>query len=394
MNKQRTLAQDAAKGLMIIAVIFFHCYLTTFAVPVDALSQFSLLSAFFPFLLSSFFFYAGYNFTPNERTFKQNVARRAKQLLLPLAVAFVISTLLIGSMELIFDHSDVAFTFQKIGNTILYGLLSEPLAIMSGFAANHAFIFELIIALGLLWFLYALFICSIFFYLLVKFTNKSLATLLSVDAALLILAFCIGQFIGVYLPYTVQCYPVILAIMLTAAYLRQSHFLNRRLVTKKDKIFIVINALVAEGIIVATCILCYRLFGATTTGSLPGGKFDESLKGFDAFITFAFSILGTFFLHSVCRLVKFVPVLRTCLQWIGNHSAIFYLFHPIFLDLVLIVIFKKKIIWGHAQAYFMVFVVVALLVGVGLLLDLIFKRRHNNEDVNEIVRKHEAPEDI
>ena len=42
----------------------------------------------------------------------------------------------------------------------------------------------------------------------------------------------------------------------------------------------------------------------------------------------------------------------------------------------------------------MVFVVVALLVGAGLLLDLIFKRRHNNEDVNEIVRKHEAPEDI
>ena len=61
---------------------------------------------------------------------------------------------------------------------------------------------------------------------------------------------------------------------------------------------------------------------------------------------------------------------------------------------MLIVIFKKEIIWGHAQAYFMVFVVVALLVGVSLLLDLIFKRRHNNEDVNELVRKHEAPEDI
>lgn len=113
MNKHRTLAQDAAKGLMIIAVIFFHCYLTTFAVPVDALSQFSLLSAFFPFLLSSFFFYAGYNYTPNERTFKQNVARRAKQLLIPLAIAFVISVLLIGSMELIFDHNDVTFTFKN-----------------------------------------------------------------------------------------------------------------------------------------------------------------------------------------------------------------------------------------------------------------------------------------
>lgn len=394
MVAHRTVAQDAAKGLMIIAVIFFHCYLVTFEVPGDALNQFSLLNAFFPFLLSSFFFYAGYNYTPKDRTYKENVLRRAKQLLIPLVIAFAVSTISISIIELIFNHNDVGGTFQAIGNSILYSLMSEPLAIMSGFAATHPVVFELIVALGLLWFLYALFICSLFFYWLVKYTNKSLATLISVDVVLLLIAFALGQFVGVYLPYTYQCYPVIIAIMLTAAYLRQSHFLNRRVTSKKDSLMKGINMIVAEAIIVGTCIACYHLFGATLTGSLPGGKFDEKLRGFDAFIAFGFSILGTYFLHTLCRLIKYIPVVGKCLQWVGNHSAVFYLFHPIFIELAGVVIFQKRIIWGQGQAYFYVAVVVACLIGLSFLIDLLFKKRHNNVDVSEVIRNYEAPEDI
>jgi len=394
MNQHRTVAQDAAKGLMIISVIFFHCYLVTFAIPGEALTKFNILGALFPFLLSSFFFYAGYNYKPNERTFKQNVARRAKQLLLPLVFAFIISTVLISAIELAFNHSDIKGTFTLIGNTLLYSLMSEPLAIISGFAQTHGVVYELVIALGLLWFLYALFICSIFFYLLVKHTNKSLPTLISVDVVLLLIAFCLGQFVGVYLPYTVQSYPVILAIMLTAAYLRQYNFLNRKVVSKKDSLLKGINMLIAEGIIFGTCFLCNRLFGSTLTGSLPGGKFDEVLRGFDAFIAFGFSILGTYFIHTLCRLIKFIPVVGKSLQWIGNHSAIFYLFHPIFLDLTGVVIFQKKIVWGHVQAFFYVGIIVILLTGVCFLFDLIFKKKHNNERAVEQVRKIEDPEDI
>ena len=393
MNNQRTIAQDAAKGMMIIAVIFFHCYLVTFETPANALSEFNVLNAIFPFLLSSFFFYAGYNYTPSERTFKQNVARRAKQLLIPLVMAFAISTILISSMELAYNHADVNASFTAIGNTILYSLMSEPLAWIVGFPQSGGLVFELVIALGLLWFLYALFICSVFFYLLVKHTNKSVKTLISVVVGLLIIAFVLGQFVGVYLPYTVQCYPVVLAIMLTAAYLRQSHFLNRRAKSKKDYIFRGLNVLVAEGAIIATCFICYYRFGATTTGSLPGGKFDDFLKGFDAFVAYSFGILGTYFLHTLCRLIKFIPVVGKCLQWVGNHSAIFYLFHPIYLDLAAIVIFQKKIIWGHGQAYFYVLIVVVLLTATCLLIDL-FTKLAKRKQLAEEVTAIEAPEDI
>ena len=392
----RTRAQDIAKGMMIIAVVFFHCFITTSANPSEAAQAFSVLKAMFPFLLSSFFFYAGYNYTANDRTFKQNIIRRAKQLLIPMVIAFVISTTSITVMELIFRHDDVGSVFVDVGNTILYCWMTEPLAWILQFPQSGGIVFELVIALGLLWFLFVLFVASFFFYLLVKHTNKKLSTLISVVIGLLLIAFCIGQFVpsGTYLPYYVQCWPVVIAIMLTAAYLRQSHFLNRRITSKKDSLLIGLNALIAEGIVVGISLVCYFYFGASSTGSLPGSLFDAKLKGFDAFVAFAFGILGTYFLHTVCRLIKFIPVVSTCLQWVGNHSAIFYMLHPIFIELVGIVGFQKQVLWGGAQAYFYVAVVVAFLTGLCLLFDLIFKRKHNNQKIEEVVRKNEAPEDI
>ena len=380
MDKQDRFAQDAVKGFMVIAVIFFHCLLTTFTVHIEVLSKFSVLTAIFPFLISSFFFYSGYNYSDSGRTYRQNIARRAKQLLIPLVIAAVASVIIIGSIELIYRHNDVAGTLKNIGNSLLYSLMSEPAAIMSGFAASHEVVFELILSLGLLWFLYSLFICSLVFYALVKYTNKSLPALISIVVALLLCSFALGQFVGVYLPYTCQCYPLIIAIMLTAAHLKQHNFLDREIKTKKTLVFTCINVLVAEGLVVGTSLLCYYLFGATYTGSLPGGMFDAHLKGFDAFVAFGFSIVGTYFIHTVCRLLRYIPVFRTCIQWVGQRSAFYYLFQAIFIEVVA-VMFNKKTIWGQAQAFFYLFVVIALLTLAALLVDLILKKRRKNREI-------------
>lgn len=394
MKKRRTGAQDAAKGIMIISVVFFHCYLMTFEKPTDALSTFNILMALFPFLIASFFFYAGYNYQPSNRTIKQSILKRAKQLLIPMVGAFAISAILISSMELIYDHNDIGARFIMIGNSILHGLMSDPLAVMIGFPQNGGEIFELYLALGLIWFLYALFICSVFFYLLVKFTNRKLEHLISVVVALLALSFCLAQFVGVYLPYTVQSYPVILAIMLTGAYLRQSHFLNRRVRSKKDVVLHTINMLIAEGIVVGTCLVCHYNFGALLTGSFPGGMFDPVMKGFDVVIVYVFAIIGTYFIHTLCRSIKYIPFLSYSLEWIGNHSAIFYLFHPIFIDLAAILIFQKQRMWGIAQAFFYVFVVTLMLVLSCILIDLISKKKHKvNEFKEEIDRNKESEDD-
>ena len=393
MEKKRTRAQDAAKGLMIIAIIFFHCYLLVSPNPTDAVMNFNILTAFFPFLLSSFFFYTGYNFVPNERSFKDNILRRARQLLIPLVICFFISIVTIGAMELAFNHVDVKATFQDIGNTILYSLMSEPLSVMIGFPKDGGLIYELVVALGLLWFLYTLFICSIPFYLLVKHTNKKVSTLIIVDVICLTISFCLGQFVGIYLPYCVQAYPLILAIMLTAAHLRQYHFLNLRILNNKHRVIHGICMIAAEGIVVGTCLLCHYQFGAIFTGSTPGSMFDPVLKGFDAFIAFTFSIIGTYFLHTLCRLIKHIPIVGKSLQWVGNHSALFYLFHPIAIEIVSL-FFQKQVIWGIGQAYFYVLIVVIILVGLGLLMDFLYKKKKVKSDIIEEIENSKAPEDI
>jgi len=392
MENRRTIAQDAAKGLMIIGVVFFHCSLMTYAVPMEALSQFNILSAMFPFIMSSFFFYTGYNYVDKGRSYKESILRRAKQLLIPMAIAFIISAITISSIELIYSYQDVPSALHAIGNTILYSLMSEPLAIMIGFPQSGGTVLGLVVGLGLLWFIYCLFTCSIFFYLLVKRTNKNPFTLFSVVIILLIIAFVIGEYVGTYLPYTIQCYPVVLAIMLTAAYLRQSHFLNKRIRTKKDIIFHTINALIAEGIIIATCFVMYYRFNATTTGALPGGLFDTNLKGFDAFIAYAFGILGTYFIHTVCRLIKRIPILGTSLAWVGNHSAFFYLFHPIFITLIMSLIFKKEVILGAGQAYVYFAFTFACLVLCCFIIDLIIKRKHIATPIKEEIDNNKDPE--
>ena len=380
MEKRRSGAQSIAKAMMIIGVIFFHGYLLTFDNAAEALGTFNILVTMFPFLLATFFFYSGYNYKPSERTFKENVARRAKQLLIPLAMAFVLSTVLIGAMELAFHYAEPEAILKALGNTVLYGLMSEPLAFMSGFVVGRDIVFELVIALGLLWFLVVLFICSVFFFLLVKYTNKRLSTLVSVVAALLVLAFCLGQFVGVYLPYWVQCYPVVLAIMLTGAHLRKYNFLEKEITCKKDAIIVGINALLAEGIVIGVGLFCYYRFGSTTAGMLPGSKFDDNIKGFDAFVAFLFAIAGTYFIHNLSRLIEKIPYLSKGLVWVGDHSAIFYLFHPIFLDLFAIAVFQKRIEWGIGQAFFYAAVVFASLVLVCLLLDFLIKKRKNKRE--------------
>lgn len=380
MKENRTVAQDTAKGIMIIIVVLFHCFMATFEVAMDALSSFNIMIAITPFLLSSFFFYAGYNYVDRGKSFKENVKRRAKQLLLPIVVTYIVAIVLLSSIELIYDHSNVGQMFTAIGNSIVYSLMSEPTALLVGYPSSGLTLFSVILNLGLLWFLYCLFVCSIFFYLLVKFTNKRLVNLFSVVIALLIGSFCLGEFVGVYLPYTIQCYPVVLAIMLTAAYLRQKNFLNRPIASKKQSVYLCLNALIAEGIIVGVCVVCHHHFGAIYTGAMPGGLFDNSLRGFDAIIGFSFSILGTYFIHTVCRLLCKVPVVGVSLSYLGSHSAVFYLFHPIPIVFADAFFFNKQTFSMYGQSFIYLGFTFVVLTGVCFLLDFLRRKKQNPQD--------------
>ena len=207
--EKRLSAQSIVKGLLIISVVFFYAsMLCAMPNPVSVLDSFNVLFLLFPFVMMVFFFYAGYNYTSNKRTPLQNIKRRCLQLLIPLVVTFVVSTCLIMAIRIPTGES-----WEGIKNGILYSLMSEPLAQVVGFPSNGIVCYDLVISLGILWFLYALFVVSLIFYLVVDYAIKKVSRVVLIIALCLVISFCLGQFVGVYLPYTVQCYPVALSIM-------------------------------------------------------------------------------------------------------------------------------------------------------------------------------------
>ena len=380
-TQTKSSAQNIVKCLLITSVVFFHALMFVANDSADVLSSFNVLLVMFPFLMMVFFFYAGYNYTPGKRSIGQNIKRRTLQLLIPLVITFVVSTLLIFAIRLP-SASNTADELEKLKNGILMSLMSEPLSIMVNFHEGLVPIsFDIKLALGILWFLYALYICSIFFFLLVDFAIKKLSRIISIIIGLLLIAFCLGEFVGIYLPYTVQCYPVALAMMLLAAYLKQFNFLDKKPETKKGWVIHVANVLVAEGIIIGIGLFSYYHWGQTLVGSLPGGSFNGFLKGFDVFFAFAIGFLGTYVIHQVSRLITLVPVVSNILDWYGRHSAYVYLAHPICLSFIHTVIFKEqKTVVGGFQPYLYVFMTIAILVVIFLLVDylvaLIKSKKH------------------
>ena len=368
MNISRKCSpQTIVKGLLITSVIYFHATMfMNLPNPAASLSQFNILLTLFPFLMMVFFFYAGYNYVPGKRSIGENIKRRSLQLLIPMAVSFVVSTLLIIAIRVPNGES-----WEGIKNGILYSLMSEPLALMIGFPASGVSCFDMVLALGILWFLYALYIVSIFFYLMVDYVIKNPARLFSVIFGLLLVAFCLGHFVGVYLPYTVQCYPVILSMMLLAAYLKKFDFLDHKIETKKDLALTIVNALVAEAIITGIGLFGYYRYGITMMGSLPGGKFDEYVRGFDAFISFVIGFLGTYAIHHASRLLCLIPYVSNALEWYGSHSSYVYLAHPILLSFVHTVMFKQQKVLGDFQPYAYSFIVIGLFIVIFIVVDLI-----------------------
>ena len=379
-TKRKLSAQTIVKGLLITSVIYFHA--TIYGALPDqwsALSQFNILLTLFPFLMMVFFFYAGYNYTSGKRSPWESIKRRSLQLLIILAISSILSTLLIIAIKVPNGES-----WEAIGNSLLYFLMSEPMALLIGFPSNGVYSFDLNLSLGILWFIYALLILSIIFYLIVDYVIKKPTRLLSIIFILLVIGFCLGQFVGTYLPYTVQCYPVALAMMLLAAYLKKFNFLEHKIETKKDLAFTIINALAAEAVVAGIGLFGYFYYGSTMIGALPGGMFDANIKGYDAFISFIVGFLGTFFIHQVCRLICKIPYVSFALDWYGRHSLYTYLSHGVVLCFIHTIIFKEQKVMGGFQPYGYSFMTMGILISIYIIVDVIIyqiKQKKNKTEV-------------
>ena len=361
--------QNIAKGILICAVIFFHCKLY---IDYSTLSSFNILFLIFPCLIGIFFFYSGYNYKPQKRIIKESIKRRTKQLLLPLLIIWVLTSILVVPMLLLTNST----TLYNIKQSYVYVAMTEPWALMSGMNISTC-IFDLIVCIGAGWFLYTLWIVSCIFYAIVDFVNEKLSRHIIVVALLLFISFLMGKFIGPYLPFVVQCYPVVLAIMLTAAYLKKGNFLDN----EENTAMMCIKAILFELIIILISTICYFSFGTNIVGSLMGGSFNSIINGLDAYISYVFAILGTYIIHSISKLVSKIPGISTVFEKFGENSALIYITHAIIISYVDTLIFHKnhEIFNGDILSVIYLFIVLVIYV----FLYRIFKRgKIRNEQRN------------
>lgn len=368
MNKTTNI-QNIAKGVLICTVIFFHSRLI---VDYSTLSTFNVIFLMFPYLMGVLFFYSGYNFTPKKRTAKESIIRRTKQLLLPLLFIWLITTVLVVPMLLLTKSA----TLFSIGQSYKYVLMTEPWALLSGMDITTCN-FDIIVCIGAGWFLYTLWITSCIFYLIVDYVNEKLSRHIITIVLLLTISFLMGRFIGPYLPFVVQCYPVVLSIMLTAAYLKKKNFLDKEESVNKT----IIRVIVFELIIVLISTTCHFVFGTNVVGSLMGGSFNSNINGLDAYVSYTFAILGTYIIHNISKLINKIPVLNRLLDKFGRNSALVYITHSIVISYVDTLIFHRNHELLNSNLQGALYLIIVLVIY--LILFKIFTRKNiTNEQVN------------
>ena len=130
--------------------------------------------------------------------------------------------------------------------------------------------------------------------------------------------------------------------MLVGAYIRKKDLLNIPLDNKKNISITIILMIVFEGIIIGLSLLCYYAFGATAVGALLTGGLNKKIRGFDVFVAFLMSILGTFVIHTLMKFISKIKFVSSFFEIFGKNSDFVYLTHPILLSYIHTLIFWRN----------------------------------------------------
>ena len=118
----------------------------------------------------------------------------------------------------------------------------------------------------------------------------------------------------------------------------KSNFLDK----EESKFAICTKVIAFELIIILISTICYFAFGANLVGALMGGRFNSSINGLDAYISYVFAILGTYIIHSISKIACKIPVINSLFEELGENSAVVYITHAIIISYVDTLIFHKN----------------------------------------------------
>ncbi|MCR5079060.1 MAG: acyltransferase family protein [Bacilli bacterium] len=298
--KKRMVEQDIAKGFAILLVTLMHLLILE-------KTAFNIAGGLFGFIMSSFFLLAGYNYKPG-RTYKENIVKRIKQILIPFAIYVCI--IVIG-FTLYFTLSGQV-SFADAMETYGYSLLGSKFATQAGMANKFMEIYR---STMVSWFIIMLFNASFLFYAVVDWALKDIKNFLSVNAGLIIFTMVFG-FLDFSLPLYLAEAPAIASIMLFGAMFKKYNVFE--LGGLKYRI---INCIVAYALYIG---MALSFKGA---GYIMGGKLMRDYGAWEVLITLAYSILGTYSFLGLCKLLSYVKPLRFVFTWLGNNSMYILILH-------------------------------------------------------------------
>lgn len=223
METKRQVFLDIAKGIGIIFVLFSHsCGFPIFG------------NAIVDFYMPLFFFITGYVYRPG-RCVKDNIKRKLKQLLIPYAGYTFI---------LYLEHIATGWIKQELTTEYLVmpiiGALYSRAALYADMSGEN--IYFLIINNGVMWFITAMAMAGIFYYLLVETFLSDGKKRMAIGGILI--ALTIGMAYCPYLlPWSLDIVPACTLFMLVGAFLGQNHYYSEENKTKYNFFYILIVAL-------------------------------------------------------------------------------------------------------------------------------------------------------
>lgn len=307
-TKARMHEQDIAKGIAILIVVFVHSVqLRTGAM--------DWLVATTGYAMPFFFFVSGYNYRPGKGSWGQNVAKRARQLLLPL-LGYSLAVYLI--MWIYFAVRQEATLTEGL-RSFASLWLSRSLAQKVGLAVEMSSPFGSLMVQA--WFLQFMMTGYLIFYFVADYALENCGRFISVNFALLCVT-CLFVHREITLPWGLHAAPLVASMMLFGALFGQKKLLHKGTIPTRWN---ALNTLAAFGI--------YLTFGLAfpKAGQFAGGMLGHGIGYWDVYVTLLAAILGSYVLVNVSKVVEKVKPLGGALRWCGENSLPILLLHTSFI---------------------------------------------------------------
>lgn len=307
-QNKRMVEQDIAKGIAILIVVAVHSvqFSTVFRTWLVATTGYAM-----PF----FYFMSGYNYKPGRGTWKQNILKRIKQILLPLLYYSIGIYLFMALYFFIKNEANI--------NQIITGFISlwlgRPLATWVGIQQdfNNPFSF----LLGQSWFLQYMITGYMIFYLVADYALENTKRFISINSLLLIIT-CIFVHFSITLPWGLHAAPMVASLMLFGAFFGKNKLLHKGTIETKWN---VINTICAFAIYLTLGLLY------PAAGQFAAGMLGHDIGFWDVFMTLISAILGSYILVNISKLIEKIPVVNKSLEWCGANSLAILFLHTAFI---------------------------------------------------------------